>query len=409
MTPPLDRIASAPAARELLLLAALAIAARMVVLVASSAATGWSPLDLAMLSDGHSDMVLAKTFPNLYVGTQQLVPFVTIWRDDPYAFFTRFPAYPALIGAGSLVLGDPRFVAIAISQLAGALAVLRFRQLAGYFTARAGLVAALFAVFPATWLETTSMAYTEGLLVLCAISAFHAWAGGRLVAAVLWAGVAAIVQKHGFLVFGALGLVQLASGRRAFRDLAPFALGLVLPLALGVWFWALSGSPTTVLERNSRLFGDGASAFGWPFTWFINGVVTRGLEYPSGFWPRKGLLVTSLAFYLWSFAGAFPRRDARQTPLLVWLGTALAFCSIMGGVWAYYYFPRYVLWGTPAALLLAVDRIRWPSSKAMCGAVVAIVAAASIAAAVFGARSMWEFCLHIWSPRYYEQLRPLLD
>lgn len=391
-----------------MLLFVWALAVRLVVVAGASRATGWAPLDLAMLADGHADMVLSKTFPSLYEGTTQLVPFVATWRDDPFAFFTRFPIYPSAIGLVSLVLDDRRLVAIAIAQLVGAFAVVRFRLLAGSFTARAGLAAAVFAVFPATWLETTSLAYTEGLLVFCAISAFHAWTGGRLLAAIAWGGVAAVVQKHGFVLLVALGLSQLAAGRRSLRDLAPFALGLLPPLALGLWFWALSGDPFTVLERNGRLFGDGGSPLGWPLAAFVNGLVTFGREFPSYFWPRKAMLFASLVFYGWTLVTALQRRDPRELPLVLWFGTSFAFCICMGGVWAYYYFPRYVLLGAPAAVLLAVDRVPWPQSATLRGAAVAGIAVAGIAAAVFGAKSMWDLSMHVWTPRYYEQLRPLL-
>jgi hypothetical protein len=397
-----------PDRRELALLFVGALAVRLAVVAGASRVTGWAPLDLAMLADGHADMVLSKSFPSLYEGTTQLVPFVAPWRDDPFAFFTRFPVYPSAIGLVSLVLSDRRIAALAIAQLVGALAVVRFRLIAGLYTARAGLAAAIFAVFPATWLETTSLAYTEGLLVFCAISAFYAWTGGRLLAAIAWGGVAAVVQKHGFVVLVALGLAQLASGRRGIRDLAPFALGLLPPFALGLWFWALSGDPFTVLERNGRLFGDGGAALAWPFTAFVNGLVTVGREFPSYFWPRKALLFASLVFYVGTIAAALQRREAREMPLVLWLGTILAFCACMGGVWAYYYFPRYVLLGAPAAVLLAVDRIRWPQSAVLRSAAVAGIAVGCMVTAVFGAKSTWDLCMHIWTPLYYEQLRPLL-
>jgi hypothetical protein len=391
------------------LLFAWAVAIRQVMLAAASWATGWAPLDLAMLGDGHSDMVLSKSFPALYVGTQKLVPFVTSWRDDPHAFFTRFPVYPAAIALASKLCGDLRLSALAVSQLAGALAVVRFRLLADSFTPRAGLAAALFAVFPATWLETTSMAYTEGLLVLCGICAFHCWTKGRLWRAAAWAGVAAVVQKHGFLVLLALGLAQLAAGRRRIRDLVPLALGLLPPALLGLYFWALSGDPFTVIERNQRLFGDGASPWNWPLVSFVNGLVTEGREFRSYFWLRKLLLLASFGFYVAALErGLGGLRDERRRPLAVWLATNFAFCICMGGVWAYYYFARYMLLGAAPAILLTVDRVPWPGRPAPRAALVAAVAIASIAVGIVGAQSMWELSMHIWTPRYYEQLRPLL-
>ena len=80
----------------------------------------------------------------------------------------------------------------------------------------------------------------------------------------------------------------------------------------------------------------------------------------------------------------------------------------MGGVWAYYNFPRYMLMGMPAALLLAVNRVPWPSSVPLRGATVAGVAAASLAFASLGIQAMWELSLQVWTLRHYEQLRPLL-
>lgn len=399
---------AAPSTRELLLLFAWALAARFAVLAGSSHAIGWSPLDLAMLADGHSDMVLSKSFPALYVGTQKLVPFVTAWRDDPFGFFTRFPAYPTAIALASELFGDLRLSAIVVSQLAGALAVVRFRMLAGSFTPHAVLAAALFAVFPATWLETTSLAYTEGLLLLCGISALHAYTRGRIWSAVAWAGAAAVVQKHGFLVLLVLGFSQLAAGRRSARELAPLAAGLIPPALLGLYFWFLSGDPFTVLERNRRLFGDGGSAFNLPLVSFLNGLLTIGREFPSGFWPRKGMLLASFLFYAITLARARRAGEERERTLVIWLATVFAFCACMGGVWAYYYFPRYMLLAAPPAILLAVDRIPWPTARVLRLGIVACIALASIGVAVLGAQAIWELCLQVWSPRYYEQLRPLL-
>jgi hypothetical protein len=379
-----------------------------VVLIAASQATGWAPLDLAMLADGHADMALSKSFPALYVGTQKLVPFVTSWRDDPFGFFTRFPIYPAAIALASRLFGDLRLTALVVSQLAGALAVVRFRMLAGCFTSRASVAAALFAVFPATWLETTSLAYTEGLLVLCGISAFHAYTNGRIWRAVAWAGAAAVVQKHGFVVLLALGISQLAAGRTRVRDLAPLAAGVLPPAALGLYFWALSGDPFTVLERNQRLFGSGGSALNWPLVSFMNGVMTFGREFTSHFWLRKTMLVASIGFYGLTLIRALGRRDAVRAPLVAWLGTVFAFCVCMGGAWAYYYFPRYMLLGAPPAILLAIERVPWAEAGRRRILLVAGVAIACVGAAVLGTQATWELCMSVWSPHYYERLRPLL-
>ena len=268
------QFAPAPTARELALLFALALGIRVAVLVAAALATGWAPLDLAMLADGHADMVLAKTFPALYVGTQKLVPFVTIWRDDPWAFLTRFPLYPSAIAVLGYVVGDLRIAAIAVSQFAAAFAVVQFRLLAGYFTPRAGIAAALFAVFPATWLETSSLGYTEGLLVLCAVAAFAAFARGRMWTAAAWAAAATLVQKHGLVVVAALALALFVQHRRKLRDLAPIAAAVLPVIALQLYWWILTGSPFTAFERNRSVFA--GPIVRWAVTSFVAGLLSRG-------------------------------------------------------------------------------------------------------------------------------------
>ena len=146
----------------------------------------------------------------------------------------------------------------------------------------------------------------------------------------------------------------------------------------------------------------------WPLVSFVNGLVTEGREYTIYFWTRKLLLLASMSFYVYALHRGLGRRDEHRWPLAAWLATNFAFCICMGGVWAYYYFPRYMLLGAPPAILLTVDRVPWPKAAALRALVVGAVAAACVAVALVGTQSMFELCMHVWTPRYYEQLRPLL-
>ena len=163
------------------------------------------------------------------------------------AFFPLMPAIMAVF----LALGvNPFLGALAVSNLAflGALAALR-----AVTSARMGEDAADRAVWvlalapPALY---CSMAYTEGIAVLCAVGAAWLAMRGRWGAAGLAAGAAALTRPTGILVALLVGLLALhAPGPGRLRRVALGVLPAVVAVAafLG-WMAAARGSALLPLE-----------------------------------------------------------------------------------------------------------------------------------------------------------------
>lgn len=317
-------------------LALAAVGARAVFLAAGASALGVDWRDLALRYDGHVYLRIAKTFPALYVSDQG--PFLTGW----------FPLYPALIRAAGAATGDLRVAALLVSMAASAAGILLFRRLAGHFSPRPGLAAALFVFFPPMWLVCGGLAFVEPVLLCAAIGAVLAAVEDRPWAAGLAGAAAALAQKSGFLVVVIAALVVWSrKGRLSGRWLAALSLAALALAGLQAYLGFVFGDPLINLSVQREIFG--GSLFGPPFAAFARGIVE-----PSAFggpWRRAAIAVSGL-FYLSVAAAAWRRRVAAQRPLLIWMGVILAFYFCLGGYWAFHSLPRFLLLASPAAILL---------------------------------------------------------
>lgn len=318
-------------------LALAAIAARAAFVAAGASALGVDWRDLALRYDGHVYLRIAKTFPALYVSDWG--PFLTGW----------FPLSPALIRAAGALTGDLRVAALAVSLAASAAGVLLFLRLAGHFSKRPVLAAAIFVFFPPMWLVCGGLAFVEPVFLCAAIGAVLAAVEDRPWPAGAAAAAAALAQKSGFLVALIVALIVWSRKDRLDRRWA--AAMLLMPAALAglqLYLGLVYGDALINLKVQRDAFG--GALFGMPFTAFVNGIVE-----PSAFgspWRRAMIAVSGLS-YLAVAALAWRRRDPAQRPLLIWLSVSLAFFFSLGGYWAFHSLPRFLLLGAPAAILLA--------------------------------------------------------
>lgn len=314
-----------------------AVAARIVFLAAAASALGVDWRDLALRYDGHVYLRIAKTLPALYVSDQG--PLLTGW----------FPLYPVLIRAAGALTADLRIAAILVSIAASAAAVLLFHRLAGRFSARPGLAAAVFVVFPPMWLVCGGLAFVEPVLVCAAVAAVLAALEDRPWAAGAAAAAAALSQKSGALVVVIVALIVWSrKGRLDRRWLAALALAPLAAAALQGYLWLTFGDPLINLRVQREVFG--GSLFGVPFASFVS-----GLWEPSGFggpW-RRAAIAASGFFYLAVAAASWRGLTPERRPLLIWLGVSLGFFFSLGGFWSFHSLPRFLLLGAPAAILLA--------------------------------------------------------
>jgi len=318
-------------------LAAGAIAARAAFLAAGASALGVDWRDLALRYDGHVYLQVAKTFPALYVSDAGA--YLTTW----------FPLYPLLIRVAGLATGDLRTAALAISLAAAAGCVLLFRRLAGHFSRRPGLLAALFIFFPPMWLVTGSLAFVEPVFLCAVLAAALAAVEDRPLLAAAAGAAAMLSQKSGFLVPLIAGLIVWERrGRLDARWLLALAVPALAQAGLQAYLWRVYGDPLINVKATRATFG--GSLFAIPFSAFLRGIFTPSVF--GGAWRRAAVGAGGLA-YLVIAAAAWRRRSPAERPLLIWLGAVIAFHFSLDGYWAFHSLPRFLLMGAPAALLLA--------------------------------------------------------
>lgn len=363
-------------------LASATIAARVVFLAAGASALDVDWRDLALRYDGHVYLRVAKTLPALYVSAKY--DYLPGW----------FPLYPALVRAAGALTGDLRVAAIGVSIAASVAAVLLFFKLAGHFSRRPGLAAALFVFFPPMWLVTGSLAFAEPILVCAAIAAVLAAVEDRPWAAGAAAAAAALAQKSGFLVALVAALIVWSRrGRLDRRWLAALALAPAVLAALQIYLWIAFGDPLINVAVQRHVFGGGL--LGAPFAAFVRGMLEPG---PFGGPLRRAAIALSGFFYLGVAAAAWRRRSASERPLLIWLTVPLAFFFCLGGYWAYHSLPRFLLIAAPPAILLVEPRL--PKGERWLLAAAALVLIPYFAGLMELAESEY-FLRRVWGSDYF--------
>jgi hypothetical protein len=356
-------------------LGALALRLAVLALGAHAAASadpalGWR--DLALLFDGRLYLLVARTFPTPYQGSPLDPTPIDAVRLTIY-----LPLLPAGIWLAHAVLGDWRAAALALPLAAGAAAVLLFERLARGSVRRPRLAAALLAAAPPVWVVASSLPFAESLALPLAIGAFLALRNERHVVAAILVGFAMLAQKNGFLLLPALALaLGWRHGAGALRLAPRYALALLPPLALQLHLAALFGDPFANLHATREIFGGGFFAI--PGAALVDGLFNLNPLPGESAWLGRTLRLGALAFYGGALALG-DRRDPRQAPLVAWLAVSLAFALSLGGVWAWYDFPRYALLGAPPAILLWLARFEGRLGGRGGAALVALAAALSLA------------------------------
>ena len=291
-----------------LLLFVAGLALRTLAAALISRSTGLALSELALTFDGHVYLLIARSAPRLYDGIHLFFP---AFRDSSY-FTGWFPLYPV-----SIALAAPFFgwtsAALLVPRLAGAACAPLFFLLAARHGRRPALAAALFCVFPGTWLLTGSLAFVEPLYLLCVLGALLALSRERRAAAAWLCAGAALAQKTGVL----LAPIALAAwGARPLKRVLP-ALGALAGLAaLLAWHGLVFGDPMIGARVQFDIFG--GSAFAFPFSSVTRGLLARTDVIGGSMLLRKLAVVLSLAFYGVALIWAFRERAKSDRLALAW-------------------------------------------------------------------------------------------
>jgi len=371
-----------------------AVGLRAATALAISLASGISLRNLAVFYDGHLYILIARTLPVLY-STPRL--FFPDFPKDPSFITGWFPVYPGFIKLLSLVTGDLRLAALLAAWLAGGMAVVLFYELAGDYLERPLFAAILFSFLPTSWLIGGSLALVESTYVCLLLACFLTFHRGKTGWAALFAALAMITQKSGFLLLPILAFT--ATPRR--RALLPCISAIAAATALQLYLWWLFGDPLINAKVHRSAFG--GEWFGFPFAGFIKWMLDSRSPFQEMFWQRKIITVLEMSFYIAVLFWSLLRYSSRMTLFTVWLGIVLLFHAFLTNFWSFYAFPRYMLMAGPAAIMLAchafpLGKKRWHFAAA------GILLSLTVLWTVLDALGTLELCYRVWSPGYYKTL-----
>jgi hypothetical protein len=377
-----------------------AVGLRVITALAISWVSGVQLNNLALFYDGHLYILIAKTLPALYADIQVIFPG---FSDNP-AFITGwFPVYPFFIRLVSLLIGDLRLAALITAWFASGIAVVLFYELAKDYLEDPLFAAILFSFLPPAWLIDGSLALVESTYVCLLLACILAFQRGKTGWAAVWAALAVITQKSGFLLVPILAVT--AKPRR--RALLPVISALAATAALQAYLWWLFGDPFTNARVSRAVYGGENGWFGVPFAGFIRSLLDSGTMFRGMFWQRKFVIVLEAAFYVTALLGALIRYQPRMTVFTSWLGMVLLFYAALTGPWSFYAFPRFMSMASPAAIILACGVFRLGEKRWHWTAVGLLPL--TILWTVLDALGALDLCYRVWTPDYFRALVDIIQ
>ncbi len=370
-----------------------AVGLRAITALAISLASGVSLRNLSLFYDGHMYILTARTLPALYSDLQVFFPN---FPEDPRYITGWFPVYPGFIKLFSLFTGDLRLAALIAAWLAGGIAVVLFYESAKDYLKNPLFAAILFSFLPTAWLVAGSLALAESIFVCLLLACILTLQRGKTGWAALFAALAVLTQKSGFLLLPIL--LFAAKPRR--RALLPCTSAIAAAAALQLYLWWLFGDPLINVRVVTATFGDGEGIIGFPFAGFITWMLDSSRLFQGMFWQRKFVIVLEATFYIGVLSWALLRYSPHMTVFIGWLGIVLLFYASLSGVWSFYAFPRHMSMAGPAAIMLACylfplgeGRWRWAAAG--------LLLSLTMLWTVLDALAALDLCYRIWTPGYF--------
>lgn len=371
-----------------------AVALRAATALAVSLASGMSLRNLTVFFDGHLYLLIARTLPALYSDPRLFFPD---FPKDPSFLTGWFPVYPGFIKLLSLFAVDIRLAALLTAWLAGGIAVVLFYELAGDYLEKPLFAAILFSFLPTSWLIGGSLVLVESTYVCLLLACMLAFQRGKTGWASLFAALAVITQKSGFLLLPILALT--ATPRR--RAVMPCISAIAAIIGLQLYLWWLFGDPLINAKVHRSAFG--GEWFGLPFAGFITWMLDPRSPFRELFWQRKLITVLEMSFYVFILCWSLFRYSSRMTLFTVWLGIVLLFHASLTNFWSFYAFPRYMLMAGPASIMLACHAFPM-GNKRWHFAVAGVLLSLTMLWTVLDTLGTLELCYRVWTPGYYKAL-----
>ena len=290
-------------------------------------------------------------------------PDVTYFVPDARAAF--FPTYPMLVRAVDKVLpGGDTTAALITNFVLGAIAIFLLgvvaRKLYGDQVAAKAMV--LGAMFPGSFV--LSFAYTEALLLVCAMGCLWCLLERRWVLAGLLAGLATATRPNGLALVLACAVSAVIAIRRD-RDWRSLAAPILSPLgfvAFQLWLGNHTGEAGVWFRVQSEAWGEGAS-YGLTAVRKTFEAFARPLTSPTNVITAASVVAMVMMIY-------FAYRRRLPPPLVAYSAGILALMLLPNTVTArprflYTAFPLFI---SAAAYLHSVRRDLWPYVIGACSA-----------------------------------------
>jgi hypothetical protein len=302
----------------------LAVAIRLLLIIAAMAKAGISFKEYCLLHDGWEYMRLCLAFSG---GGLSRIGGETL---------RLYPGYPILM----MLMGGFRFpeiAGIAISVISAGASCLLIREL----DERKSLPFFMALVHP-TWLIFSATVMSEGLSVALTLWALALLMRKKWRWAALAAGASAVVRPVGIFLVAIVAYCHYRENRG--RGLWKILLaGLCLPGAYMISYWLMFGE----MMQSVRSYSD--KDFAYPVV-----SIARNMLSPETASVLKFFVILSVAFGLAGTAGLyerFRRGEGHLLPLFLWNATVFLFYLFLPSSWTFRCLDRFYLSLYPTSLV----------------------------------------------------------
>jgi len=319
--------------RELLAMAGVAIALRLVLFLMATSVTGTGLADYAGAADGYQ----YQAYSRAWLGDMAEL--------DAHPYYRRlFPGYPGLIALLTLA-GVPAPVAALLPSWLACGAVAALSAIA-FGDRRIGWAAA---TLTPSYIFSGSLICTEAMCLLFSLMGILLTRRGRPVAGGLAFGLGGLFRP--VAVFAMLGTAaRELLERRWQRSAAVTATaGLTVAAGLGALAWRF-GDPLMSLHR----YTEDPQAYGGDIlTWPFASLLGTPLSTPVAPWKIAFValhVVAALGGCAWIAREVLTARGTGRTAALepaLWLGGNTLYVLCIGNVWGFHDFPRFLIPALP--------------------------------------------------------------
>lgn len=323
-----------------LFLAALVLRAASLLL--ASHLLGLTLTQIGSFQDGPSYLFLASHFP-MYPDPQSVI---------------HFPFFPLVIALFDLFIRSSELAGLAVSLLAGSLAVAVYGRVLRRYTTRWFEIALVFSVFPFRWFNISQLVMSESLFLLLLLLSLLLREKGYCLLSGCVLGLSWLTKISGVFLLPVFLFRSFRSRDQARQQMLRSLLWLipatVLLAALGFYFAWRFGNVGIYFQEHNRLWG--GSYFSYPFSAYVSGFLD-----PEIFWFRKLYIALVLILYFGGFIVGVVRWRRNHPEWAEWVLWALPFLLLQtilhgkGINWGFISSARLMMPAAPAILLFWFD------------------------------------------------------